>query len=109
MPWNPHTFAASGSMADAAEPQTLRGLRDRPLLQVRFAGAFRRSEFVALDAEHITQRDEGLAILKREGYPFNVNDAKHLSPFLTRHLPRFGTFPVRCETEPLPDSRRLDP
>ncbi len=47
--------------------------------------------------------------LKREGYPFDVNDAKHLSPFLTRHLLRFGKFPVRCETEPLPDNLRLDP
>lgn len=47
--------------------------------------------------------------LKREGYPFDVNDAKHLSPFLTRHLLRFGKFPVRCETEPLPDNRQLDP
>ena len=46
--------------------------------------------------------------LQREGYPFSVNDAKHLSPFLTRHLLRFGKFPVRCETEPLPDSLRLD-
>ena len=50
-------------MVDAAEPQTLRGLRDRALLLLRFAGAFRRSELVALDAEHVTQRDEGLSIL----------------------------------------------
>ena len=47
--------------------------------------------------------------LKREGYPFDVNDAKHLSPFLTRHLLRFGKFPVRCVTEPLPESLRLNP
>ena len=50
-------------MVDAAEPQTLRGLRDRALLLLGFAGAFRRSELVALDAEHVTQRDEGLSIL----------------------------------------------
>lgn len=50
-------------MVDAVEPQTLRGLRDRALLLLGFAGAFRRSELVALDAEHVTSRDEGLSVL----------------------------------------------
>lgn len=50
-------------MVDAVEPQSLRGLRDRALLLLGFAGAFRRSELVALDVEHVTRRDEGLAIL----------------------------------------------
>lgn len=50
-------------MVDAVAPQTLRGLRDRALLLLGFAGAFRRSELVALDAEHLTQRDEGLSVL----------------------------------------------
>jgi site-specific recombinase XerD len=50
-------------MVDAVEPQTLRGLRDRALLLLGFAGAFRRSELVALDADHLTQRDEGLSVL----------------------------------------------
>lgn len=50
-------------MVDAVEPQTLRGLRDRALLLLGFAGAFRRSELVALDAEHVTRRAEGLSIL----------------------------------------------
>ena len=50
-------------MVDAVEPQTLRGLRDRALLLLGFAGAFRRSELVALDADHLTERDEGLAVL----------------------------------------------
>jgi site-specific recombinase XerD len=36
-------------MADAVEPQTLKGMRDRALLLLGFAGAFRRSELVALD------------------------------------------------------------
>lgn len=34
----------------------LRGLRDRALLLVGFAGAFRRSELVAVDVEHLTWR-----------------------------------------------------
>lgn len=50
-------------MVDAVAPQTLRGLRDRALLLLGFAGAFRRSELVGLDAEHVTQRDEGLSVL----------------------------------------------
>ena len=48
MPWN---------------PQTLRGMRDRALLLLGFAGAFRRSELVGLDVDHLTQREEGLSIL----------------------------------------------
>lgn len=50
-------------MVDAVEPETLRGLRDRALLLLGFAGALRRSELVALDAEDLMARPEGLAIL----------------------------------------------
>ena len=50
-------------MVDAVEPETLKGLRDRALLLLGFAGAFRRSELVALDAEHLTEREEGLSVL----------------------------------------------
>jgi integrase len=50
-------------MVDAVEPQTLTGLRDRALLLLGFAGAFRRSELVALDVEHLTARPEGLSVL----------------------------------------------
>ena len=50
-------------MVDAVEPQTLRGLRDRALLLLGFAGAFRRSELVALDTDHLTAQDEGLSVL----------------------------------------------
>jgi site-specific recombinase XerD len=49
-------------MVDAVEPQTLKGLRDRALLLMGFAGAFRRSELVALDTDHLTQQEEGLAV-----------------------------------------------
>ena len=50
-------------MVDAVEPQTLKGLRDRALLLLGFAGAFRRSELVALDTEHLRERPEGLEVL----------------------------------------------
>lgn len=47
-------------MVDAVEPGTLRGLRDRALILLGFAGALRRSELVALDTGHLTARKEGL-------------------------------------------------
>jgi site-specific recombinase XerD len=50
-------------MVDAVEPQTLKGLRDRALLLLGFAGAIRRSELVALDTQHLHERPEGLAVL----------------------------------------------
>jgi len=50
-------------MVDAVEPQTLKSLRDRALLLLGFAGAFRRSELVALDSEHLSAREEGLSVL----------------------------------------------
>ena len=47
--------------------------------------------------------------LKSEGYPSELSDMKHLSPYLTRHRSRFGKFAVRCKTEPLPDNFSLQP
>jgi integrase len=49
-------------MADAVEPQTLKGMRDRALLLLGFAGAFRRSELVAINVEHMTARNQGLDV-----------------------------------------------
>lgn len=49
-------------MVDSVEPQSLRGLRDRALLLLGFAGAFRRSELVALDTRHLTAGKEGLLV-----------------------------------------------
>ena len=40
----------------------LTGLRDRALLLVGFAGAFRRSELVALDVEDLEETDAGLRV-----------------------------------------------
>jgi integrase len=44
-------------------PNTLIGMRDRALIIIGFAGAFRRSEIVGLDVDDISYRDEGLVIL----------------------------------------------
>ncbi len=49
----------------AALPQDLRGARDRALLLLGFAGAFRRSELVALDVEDLAAVDGGLEVTIR--------------------------------------------
>jgi integrase len=49
----------------AALPDTLLGKRDRALLLLGFAGAFRRSELVALDAEDLDFGHEGVTVLVR--------------------------------------------
>ncbi len=49
----------------AACPDTLLGLRDRAILLIGFAGAFRRSELVALDVEDLTFEDQGVTIYLR--------------------------------------------
>ncbi|MCJ2087272.1 site-specific integrase [Methylobacterium sp. E-005] len=46
-------------------PDTLAGKRDRALLALGFAGAFRRSELVALDVEDLREDPEGLRITVR--------------------------------------------
>jgi site-specific recombinase XerD len=49
----------------AALPASLAGLRDRALLLVGFAGAFRRSELVALRRADLALRPEGLVVRLR--------------------------------------------
>jgi site-specific recombinase XerD len=50
-------------MVDLCSQNTLRGLRDRALLLVGFAGAYRRSELVAINIEDITWQKEGMDIV----------------------------------------------
>jgi site-specific recombinase XerD len=47
-------------------PDTLTGLRDRALLSLGFAGAFRRSELVALRVEDLTAAPDGLRVMIRK-------------------------------------------
>src|ERR1700674_5504812 len=49
----------------AAAPEGLAGLRDRALLLLGFAGAFRRSELVALDVADIAETETGLLVTIR--------------------------------------------
>jgi hypothetical protein len=51
-------------MAQAA-PDSLKGLRDRALLLLGFAGAFRRSELVALDVADLEETDDGYKVIIR--------------------------------------------
>jgi hypothetical protein len=60
-------------------------------------------------AQTVVDQTRIIQQLKREGYPFSLGDAKHLSPYLTRHLLRFGKFATRRDTEPLPENLGLDP
>ena len=43
-------------------PETLSGLRDRALVLVGFAGAFRRSKLAAIDCAHLSFTKDGLVI-----------------------------------------------
>jgi site-specific recombinase XerD len=46
----------------AVLPESLLGLRDRALLLLGFAGAFRRSELVSLDVEHLERSADGVIV-----------------------------------------------
>jgi site-specific recombinase XerD len=50
----------------AKAPESLPGLRDRALLLLGFAGAFRRSELVALDVADIEETETGLLVTIRQ-------------------------------------------
>ena len=51
----------------AADAKSLRGLRNRAVLLLGFAGAFRRSELVALNVEDLEETPEGLLVTIRRG------------------------------------------
>lgn len=52
-------------MVAGCAPDTLRGLRDRALLLLGFAGAFRRSELVALEVADLQEAADGLRVTIR--------------------------------------------
>jgi site-specific recombinase XerD len=54
-----------GMVMVATAPDKLAGLRDRALLLLGFAGAFRRSELVALDVADIEETEAGLRVTIR--------------------------------------------
>jgi site-specific recombinase XerD len=56
------TMCADIKTMCATLPDTTKGIRDRALLLVGFAGAFRRAELVGIAAEHITETPDGIII-----------------------------------------------
>jgi integrase len=75
----------------AACPATMIGLRDRALLAFGFAGAFRRSELLALQVADLTESPDGLRVLIRrsktdqagEGQEIAIPRGTHLRPVET--------------------------
>jgi integrase len=83
-------------------PDTLGGVRDRALLLVGFAGAFRRSELAALVVEQVEFNSDGLVIL----LDFSKTDPEGKGetvaiPFGSHH----ATCPVRALKKWLEDAR----
>jgi len=46
----------------------------------------------ALMLQNVAHLTEALEKLKQSGYPLNEEDVAHLSPYLTRHIQRFGDY-----------------
>ena len=76
--------AMVGTLAD-----TPLGVRDRALLLLGFAGAFRRSELVALDAADIAVRKEGLAVTIRRSKTDQEGEGRQVAIC-------FGSDPATC-------------
>lgn len=62
-------------MADMAD-DSLIGIRDRAILLVGFAGAFRRSELVAMQVDDIDIEENGMAIMIRKSKTDQVGEGK---------------------------------
>ena len=77
-------------------PPTLLGRRDRPLLLLGFAGAFRRSELVALDVADVQETHEGLIVTLRLAKTDQEGAGRHVG------LP-CGGHPQSCPVRALQD------
>jgi site-specific recombinase XerD len=73
---------------------TLIGVRDRALLVVGFAGAFRRSELVALDVEDVDETADGLVVHIRRSKTDQEGEGASIG------LP-FGSDPATCPVRTL--------
>jgi integrase len=63
----------------AACPNTMIGLRDRALLTFGFAGAFRRSELLALAVADLTESPEGLRVLIRRSKTDQAGEGQEIA------------------------------
>lgn len=72
-----------------ALPDTYRGVRDRALLVIGFAGALRRSELVALDVEDVEFTEQGLTVRIRSSKTDQEGEGETIG------LP-YGSHPETC-------------
>jgi len=87
------------AMVETLSPTSLIGVRDRALLLVGFAGAFRRSELVSLDVTDVTFGGDGLVVQLRRSKTDQEGEGRKVG------LP-FGSNPLTCPVRALRD--RLD-
>jgi len=80
-------------VVDAVEPDTLRGLRDRALILLGFAGALRRSELVALDTGHLTADKEGVSVIITSS---STDQESHGQTVTISRIPRSPYCPVQA-------------
>lgn len=80
------------AMVETIDQSRLIGVRDRAILVVGLAGAFRRSELVARNVDHVTE--DGTGLLVRVGWSKADQDGSAPTP-RTRGLP-FGSDPATC-------------
>jgi integrase len=74
-------------------PDRLIGVRDRALLLIGFAGAFRRSELVSLDVEDLTFPTEGLLITLRRSKTDQEGEGRRIA---IPHGTHAQTCPIRA-------------
>lgn len=81
-----------------ALPDTLGGLRDRALLLLGFAGAFRRSELVGLDVADLTFTSAGLVVRLRRSKTDQEGQGRPVG------IP-YGAQPDTCPVRAVPHQR----
>jgi integrase len=81
-------------MVETLSPTSLIGVRDRALLLVGFAGAFRRSELVSLDVADIAFNADGLVVQVRRSKTDQEGEGRKVG------LP-FGSNPLTCPVRSL--------
>ena len=75
-------------------PDNLKGVRDRALLLVAFAGAFRRSELVGLDTDDLEFTEDGLVVTLRRSKTDQEGEGRRVG------IP-FGSNPATCPVRSL--------
>jgi site-specific recombinase XerD len=93
---NPAITAEVRAMIEALDLSTLSGVRDRAVLLVGFAGAFRRSELVSLDVGDVMFSADGLVVQLRRSKTDQEAVGRKVG------LP-FGSNPLTCPARALRD------